>query len=46
MGKWEDCEHEWAENTWDDIADGKPDHTQVHCTKCKCPGERFDPTGE
>jgi hypothetical protein len=42
---WDDCEHEWVEKWYDDVADGKPGYTQMLCKKCKCPGERDDTDG-
>lgn len=42
---WDDCEHEWTEDTSDhDIC--KDGYTQVVCKKCGVPGEQTDATGE
>jgi len=43
---WDNCDHQWRENTSDNIADGKSGCTQMVCEKCKVSGERDDATGE
>lgn len=39
---WTECEHEWRELD----TDIGGERTDVVCSKCDCPGERDDRTGE
>lgn len=44
MSAWDECDHEWRNSTRDyDLAGNR---SEVVCTKCGCPGERDDDTGE
>jgi len=44
LADWNECSHEWEVSKRDWDLGGE--RSDVICTKCQCPGERDDVTGE